>query len=203
MAGQSWKWCPLSVVRWFPKSVSTTTLTTHSNGLTMEYKDFGNQSAWSLRWSRPTADWCVDIPPVLTAGVFFLRLWECTAVWRERPTCCCPRCRPCRRRLNIWSTTWAPRLASNWTCSRLWATPAGSWRSLKIKWWGRTGRSRRWSRRSRRWWPSVPPCPTWRLGLRCRSISPSYSALSATCWIHERWCTSVWRSEGGRRTPGS
>lgn len=68
----------------------------------------------------------------------------------------------------------------------------------QIKWWGRTGRLRRWSRRSPRWWPSARGFPTWLLAPRCRSISPSYWALSATCWTHEPSCTSAWRNKGSR-----
>ncbi|KAM7395230.1 hypothetical protein PAMA_006815 [Pampus argenteus] len=40
-----------------------------------------------------------------TARSLTNRLWESTAVWRKRQTCCCPLCQPCRRRLSIWSTT--------------------------------------------------------------------------------------------------
>lgn len=65
----------------------------------------------------------------------------------------------------------------------------------QIKSWSRTVRSERWSRRSQRWWRSVRGSPTWPLDLRCLSIWTSYSALSVTCWIHEHWCTSVWRNE--------
>ena len=65
------------------------------------------------------------------------------------------------------------------------------------KWRSRTGRTGRWSRRLQRWWQSAPVFPTWLLGPRCLSISPSYSTLSATCWIHEHWCTSVWRNKKG------
>lgn len=33
------------------------------------------------------------------------RHWGSTGVWRKRQTCCSPRYQPCRKRLNIWSTT--------------------------------------------------------------------------------------------------
>lgn len=33
------------------------------------------------------------------------RHWGSTVVWRKRQTCCSPRYQPCRKRLNIWSTT--------------------------------------------------------------------------------------------------
>lgn len=66
---------------------------------------------------------------------------------------------------------------------------------LQIKWRSRTGRSAKWSRRLQRWWRSAPACHTWLRGPRYLSISPSCSTLSATCWIHERWCTSVWKNK--------
>lgn len=132
LADSSWKCLSLLVVHWFPKSVSRSTslwrLTKRGlNEISPPPKKkqyLRNQSTRPLRLVTARRSYlrCVSA----------LRLWESTAVWRKRQTCCCPLCRPCRRRLNIWSTTWAPRLASNWTCSPLWETHAGSWRLLKV-----------------------------------------------------------------------
>lgn len=74
------------------------------------------------------------------------------------------------------------------------SSPWVGFRVPQIRWWSRTGRSGRWSRRSPRWWPSAPAFPTWLLATRCRSTSPSCSTRSATCWRRARWCTSVWRN---------
>ena len=62
----------------------------------------------------------------------FGRLCRSTAVWSATRPPCCPLSRHCRTKLSIWSTTWAPRRASNWTCSPPWGTPGASWRSHKV-----------------------------------------------------------------------
>lgn len=132
-----------SAVRWFPKCMKLTQFPKQFK------KKVGKNWLKSLKMHkilRKPKRW---LPQVLTAGsktacpvlmylhlfslwTCFWRLWESTAVWRKRRTCCYPLCQPCRRKLSIWSTTWAQRLASNWTCSLLWETPADSWKSLKV-----------------------------------------------------------------------
>ena len=118
-----------SVVHWFPKWLNLNMNVKESETILRKPKHR------LLRWSSShTVGLCflTFYMRSYRSCVSGLRLWESTAVWRKRQTCCCPLCQPCRRKLNIWSTTWAQRLASNWTCSRLWETPADSWKSLKV-----------------------------------------------------------------------
>ena len=82
-------------------------------------RSLGNQSATSEALISPLSVvcylWLVSVSSLCPG----LRRWEGSAVWSRRPRCCCLPLPPCRRRLSTWSTTWALRLASNWTCSQL------------------------------------------------------------------------------------
>lgn len=126
-----------SAVHWFPKWMNPNTWRRKKHHWLLHFKEVEvlRKPKHCLPQVVIARGWLMfwRFTHVLTVDVLFgLRLLESTAVWRKRRTCCCPLCRPCRRKLNIWSTTWAQRPASNWTCSRLWETPAGSWRSLKV-----------------------------------------------------------------------
>lgn len=119
-----------SVVLWFPKWINMQKLTWQK---ILEKPKHRLPQVFTARGCLMFFQRSTCVLAVLTCVFFWdSRLWGSTAVWRKRRTCCCPLCQPCRRKLNIWSTTWAQRLASNWTCSRLWETPAGSWKSLKV-----------------------------------------------------------------------